>query len=275
MIRTRLRTVVRPALDTRFLRLIAYLMRAMYRTVYRSVLRRATRAGYRTVYRTMSRIAFPLPFLFTLAIAPASRGLAQNQPLGQVLRGQVVDQTTRTPLPGAHVIVVGTVPLLGTTTDPDGRYVLTGVPLGRQDVSFSYLGYRPLVRPGVLFGSAKEVVLDVELEEQFATGEEIVVVPDEERGKPRNELAMVSARSFTVEETRRYAGGLDDPARTVSAFAGVTTGGLGSNAIIVRGNAPKNVQWRLEGVEIPNPNHFSGGNVARRRSRHTVQQPFA
>lgn len=79
---------------------------------------------------------------------------------------------------------------------------------------------------------------------------------------PKNKMALVSARAFTVEETRRYAGGLDDPARLVSAFSGVTTGNVSDNAIIVRGNSPKSVSWRLEGIEIPTPHHFEGGNFA-------------
>jgi len=82
------------------------------------------------------------------------------------------------------------------------------------------------------------------------------------KDKALNSMASISARSFTVEETRRYAGSMDDPARMASAFAGVATGNLQDNAIIIRGNAPKGVSWRVEGVEVPNPSHFSGGNVA-------------
>jgi len=91
---------------------------------------------------------------------------------------------------------------------------------------------------------------------------EVVVKANSRKDKPVNPMASISAKSFTVEETRRYAGGLDDPARMVSAFAGVTVGNIQDNAIIIRGNSPKGVSWRLEGVEIPNPNHFAGGNVA-------------
>ncbi|HBZ37841.1 MAG TPA: hypothetical protein DEO59_04970 [Balneola sp.] len=70
-------------------------------------------------------------------------------------------------------------------------------------------------------------------------------------------------KRFTVEETQRYAGGLDDPGRLVPVFPGVnSTGGVQNNAISIRGNAPKSVQWRLEGIEIPNPNHFAGLSVA-------------
>ncbi|MEN8122849.1 MAG: TonB-dependent receptor, partial [Bacteroidota bacterium] len=77
-----------------------------------------------------------------------------------------------------------------------------------------------------------------------------------------NSMATISARTFSAEETRRYAGGMDDPARMASAFAGVAVGNIQDNSIIIRGNSPKGVSWRLEGVDIPSPNHFSGANVA-------------
>ena len=203
--------------------------------------------------------------LALLAHAPTASAQSQtgDEALpAQTLRGRVVDAVSRAPLPGAHVIVLGTTPLIGTTTDTEGRFVCPGVPLGRHDIAVRYLGYAPLVRSGVLFTSGKEVYLDVALEEQVEVGDEVVVTAQARQGEPMNDRALVSARAFSVEETRRYAGGLDDPARMVSAFAGVTTGDVQDNAIIIRGNAPKGVQWRLEGVEIPNPNHFAGGSVA-------------
>ena len=66
----------------------------------------------------------------------------------------------------------------------------------------------------------------------------------------------LGGRMLSVEEAGRYAGAADDPARLVSSFAGVTQS-VGNNGIVVRGNAPKFLQWRMEGVEIPNPNHFT------------------
>ena len=65
---------------------------------------------------------------------------------------------------------------------------------------------------------------------------------------------------LSVEEASRYAGGFDDPARLVSAFAGVSSN-VGNNGISVRGNNPKSLQWKFEGIEISNPNHFADGNV--------------
>jgi len=200
--------------------------------------------------------------LFPLLPSPFSP-FPPSQTPGQTIRGDVVDRDTRMPLPGASVVVLGTDPLVGTTTDAEGRFVLHQVPLGRQSLQVRFIGFETATLPDVLVGAGKEVVLLVALREQVLTGEEVVVVADFRKDRPLNDLAYVSARSFSVEETRRYAGGLDDPARMASAFAGVTsTGGVSENALVIRGNAPKGVQWRLEGVEIPNPNHFGGLSVA-------------
>ena len=201
-----------------------------------------------------------LPAVFLLLSGIEARA---QTPATQTIRGQVVDRDTHHPLPGANVIVLESDPLIGSTTDSDGWFVLDDVPLGRRDIQVSYLGYAPAVVPQVLVTSGREVTLHVALAEQIVEGEEIVVQPDARRGEALNELAFVSARSFTVEETRRYAGGFDDPARMASAFAGVTTGGgIQDNAMIIRGNAPRGVLWRLEGVAIPNPNHFADLSVA-------------
>jgi len=197
-----------------------------------------------------------------LLLFVASEAGAQA-PTTQTVRGQVVDRDTQLPLPGANVIVLHSDPLIGTITDEDGWFVLEHVGLGRHDIQVSFIGYKPVVLPQVLVTSGKEVALHVALAEDIVEGQEVVVRPEARRGEVLNDLAVVSARSFTVEETRRYAGGFDDPARMASAFAGVTTsGGVQENAMIIRGNAPKGVLWRLEGVEIPNPNHFAGLSVA-------------
>ena len=177
----------------------------------------------------------------------------------QTVKGRVIDQQSKIELIGANVLIEGT--LTGAATDVDGYFRIPNVPLGRHTIKVSYLGYKPLVIPEVLVSSAKEVVLTIELEEEFIAGNEIVVTSGIEKGTAQNPLSTVSARAFTVEETQRYAGGFDDPARLASSFAGVTYGNAQDNAIIIRGNAPSGLLWRLEGIEIPNPNHFPGGNV--------------
>ncbi|SMO61784.1 TonB-dependent receptor [Gracilimonas mengyeensis] len=147
----------------------------------------------------------------------------------QVVKGRVIDQQTKVGLIGAHVIVQGTD--IGAATNSHGDFIIHKVPLCRHTFKVMYVGYKPRIIPEIMVGSAKQVVLNVELEEDV------------------------------VEEARRYAGGFDDPARLASSFAGVTYGNPQDNAIIIRGNAPKGLLWRLEGIEIPNPNHFPEGNV--------------
>ncbi len=190
------------------------------------------------------------------------KGAVSAQNLSQTIKGRIVDKESQITLPGANVVILRTNPLLGCVSDLEGNFRIEEVPVGRYNIQVSYMGYEPVTIPEVLVGSGKEVVLNIEMKESVTQMDEIVVKANIRKDRPQNSMATISARSFTVEETRRYAGGLDDPARMASAFAGVTTGNIQDNAIVIRGNSPKGVAWRLEGVDIPNPNHFLGGNIA-------------
>jgi len=187
---------------------------------------------------------------------------AYSQDITQVVKGKVFDRESENPLEFASVVILGTNPQLGTITDIKGNFRINDVPIGRYNIQVSFIGYEPTIISEILVTSAKEVELNIGLKQSVNQIEEVKVEAYPRKDKPINPMASISARSFTVEETRRYAGGLDDPARMASAFAGVAVGNLQDNAIIIRGNSPKGVSWRLEGVEIPNPNHFPGGNVA-------------
>ena len=187
--------------------------------------------------------------------------MVYGQDFTQTLKGKIFDQNTHEPLLGATVIVQHTDPIIGTTTNEAGNFSITNLPLGRVSLEISYIGYESRVIPELLITSAKEVVLSIALKEAATELEGVEVVAGIRKEKALNAMATVSARTFSVEETQRYAGGLSDPARLASAFAGVSTGNLQDNSIVVRGNAPQGVQWRLEGVEIPSSQHFSGGNV--------------
>lgn len=181
----------------------------------------------------------------------------------QTVSGVVIDKTTKETLPGANIILLDHDPLIGSATNPDGNFTLRNVPIGRHNFKVTYLGYDPKIVSEILVTTGKEVILTIELEEQTFEGEVVEVFADVPKDEPINDMATLSAKAFTVEETQRYAGGMDDPGRLVSAFAGVTSsGGVSTNAISIRGNAPKSVQWRLEGIEIPNPSHFAGLSVA-------------
>lgn len=174
----------------------------------------------------------------------------------QTVRGKIIDADTKIPLIGATIIVEGTEPMLGTTTDVDGNFRFVNISMGRYNFKTSYLGYEPLTISEVLVGSGKQVVLTIEMKESAVLINEVVVSANSSKDKPVNSMATLSARTFSVEETSRYAGGLDDPARLASAFAGVATTQTTNNAIIIRGNSPRGVLWRFEGVDIPAAFHF-------------------
>lgn len=181
----------------------------------------------------------------------------QSQQVTQTIRGKIIDQDSRTTLPGANVVVIGTDPVLGAATDMDGTFRIDNVPVGRRDLKITYLGYEERLLPNIVVGSAKEIVLEIELAESVVQMNEVKITAKQNKAEVLNEMAVVSAKTFSVEETSRYAGALGDPARMVSAYAGVTGDATGNNDIVVRGNSSKGIQWKLEGVEIPNPNHFS------------------
>ncbi len=174
----------------------------------------------------------------------------------QTVGGQVLDEASRMPIPGATVILEGTDPVIGGATNASGEFRLIGVPVGRYDIRVSSLGYEPVLLKEIIVGSGKEVFLTVSLIESSETGDEVVIKARTLKGRALNRTAVTSARMLSVEEGSRYAGGFDDPARLASSFAGVA-GAVGNNGVVIRGNAPKSTAWRMEGVEIPNPNHFA------------------
>ena len=190
-------------------------------------------------------------FLFNFGHTPA-------QSLTQTIRGQVVDAATQEPLGSATISLLGTDPAQGATTGADGKFVIEGVSVGRYALRISFVGYQPLSIPNQLVKAGKEVVLDIQLEESARNLEEVVI--SKERAVPAM-VAPVSSRSFTVEETRRYAATFFDPARLATSFPGVVGTNDQANHISVRGNSPNSLLWRLEGVDIVNPNHLSNAGT--------------
>ncbi len=174
----------------------------------------------------------------------------------QNIRGKVVDKDSHYPIIGVNVVIEGSDPIIGTATDNYGEFTLKDLPVGRYNLQFSYLGYKPITIPDINLSSGKEGRVNVELEEMVITTEE-VVIQGNRKGETINKMASVSAKTFTVDETERYAGSLGDPARMASNFAGVSRAGDDRNDIIIRGNSPTGLLWRLEGINIPNPNHWS------------------
>lgn len=182
---------------------------------------------------------------------------APAQEITQTIRGSVVDVETQVPLFAATVAVYADSLLLGATiSDSAGYFRIGNIPVGRVAVVVSYMGYRQEIVPDVIVNSTREVVLQVGMEESPLEIEEIRVSATGGKGTALNKLAYVSARPFSVEESERYAGSRGDPARMASNFAGVQGNDDSSNDLVIRGNSPLGVLWRLEGVNIPNPNHF-------------------
>ncbi len=196
--------------------------------------------------------------LFFSTVLPA-------QTLTQTVRGSVKDKQIKSPLPGAIITLLNVTPAKGAATDTEGNFLLDQVPVGRQTFRVVLLGYHDIVLNDVAVSSGKELILNIEMEEKITENAEVVISADKK--KPLNEMSTVSARTFSVEETQRYAAAVNDPARAALAFAGVTSVGDGNNFISVRGNAPNGLLWRMEGIEVPNPNHFSsvgssGGGIS-------------
>ncbi|MBD3627456.1 carboxypeptidase-like regulatory domain-containing protein [Cyclobacterium sp.] len=193
--------------------------------------------------------------------------LQAQENITQTIRGKVIDADGKYPLTGVTVLLVNdeAEDLVGTTTDLQGEFRLEQIPLGRHNLKFSFMGYKEVMLSNLILTSSKELILEVAMEE-MAISLADVEVRATRTGEAQNEMAIVSARAFTVEETDRYAGSRGDPARMASNFAGVQGADDSRNDIVIRGNAPGSVLWQLEGINIPNPNHFgasgtSGGPV--------------
>ena len=181
---------------------------------------------------------------------------SQSQ-ISQTIRGTVVDKETKSPLIGASIIVQNLES--GDISDPNGKFSIPNVPIGRHTITISYISYETKTLNNIQVISGKELILNIELDEKAFESEEVVVIASEqEKEKPLNEMATISTRQFRMEETQRYAGARGDVSRMAANFAGVSGANDSRNDIIIRGNSPLGLLWRMEGVDIPNPNHFGG-----------------
>jgi len=195
---------------------------------------------------------------FILALT-LNYGLVYAQTITQTINGKVLDAQTHKPLSFATVVVLDTDPVIGTSCDVNGNFTLEKVPVGRQSISISMVGYETYVENEFLVSSGHNARIEAELSPKAQELDEVVVRV--RKDEALNKMSTVSSRQFTVEETQRYAGGLNDPARLASSFAGVATPSVSSNGISVRGNSPNGLLWQIEGVEVPNPNHFANLTV--------------
>ncbi len=197
-------------------------------------------------------------FLSGLMFLLFSETAQAQQNIKQVIRGKVTDKESKSDLTGVTVRLYRDSSLItGTSVDANGNYRIAEVPLGKYTLKANFIGYQPITIPNIIVNSAKEVVLNFEMEESAVKVKEVVITASGHPGEVMNEMATVSARTFSVEEANRYAGSRGDPARMASNYAGVQGADDSRNDIVIRGNSPLGVLWRLEGVDIPNPNHFA------------------
>jgi hypothetical protein len=174
----------------------------------------------------------------------------------QNIRGSVIDKLSRTSLIGANVQIMNSVHNQGTIADVNGNYLLAGIAPGRYEIKISYLGYKNVLVPNIVVSSGKETIVDVSMEEDLKVLNE-VVVSGNQKDKTINDLAAISTLQFTTEEVNRYAGGRSDPARLAANFAGFSVPDDSRNDIVIRGNSPVGVLWRINGMNVTNPNHFA------------------
>ncbi|MBC8173204.1 MAG: TonB-dependent receptor [Chitinophagales bacterium] len=203
---------------------------------------------------------------FTITLITATTILyAQN--FTQTIRGQIIDKQSKMTLPGVNIIVLNTDPVIGSAADMDGYYIIENVPIGRVSLQATFVGYEPFVVNNLELTSGKELIIDIEMEEDIQMMQEVVINASDDKISTNNEMATVSTRQFTIEESMRYAGARNDVSRMAQNFAGVRGSNDAVNDIVIRANSPVGLLWRLEGIDIPNPNHFgdlgsTGGPVS-------------
>jgi hypothetical protein len=203
--------------------------------------------------------------LITILISLMFSNSIFSQAITQTIKGKIIDSDSELSLAYATILVLNIDPLIATISDIDGNFRLENVPVGRISLQISFVGYETHYVSDILLSSGKEQNLNISLKESFFSLNEVIVKPKDKKEEALNKMATLSARTFSVEDAQRFAGGMDDPSRLASTFAGVTPSTVDNNEIVIRGNAAKGILWRLEGMEIPAPNHlagmFSGGGI--------------
>jgi hypothetical protein len=195
---------------------------------------------------------FVLPFFLVLTAFPF---ICAAQ-ITQTVKGKIVDKEVGVALPGAIVQLLSPSGNIVTTADNNGIFKLTNVPVGRQSFLFTYTGYKPVPVNDIIVTSGKEMILNIEMEESTIAIAEIEIRASSDTDIV-NTMQSVSMKAFSIEETERYAGSRNDPARMAQNFAGVQGTNDSRNDIVIRGNSPAGLLWRMEEIDIPNPNHFA------------------
>ncbi len=192
----------------------------------------------------------------TFSFAINTNAQIGNTDYTQTIKGIVIDADSKKPLSGVTILLQSGGKT--TTSNSEGNFSFKQIPTGKYTLVITMVGYEANTIPEINVTAGKEVFLTIPMVEKIKALDGITVKASRNKIKATNEFATASARSFSMEDVKRYPAAAFDPGRMAQNFAGVSNNGDGSNEIVVRGNSPSGVLWRLEGVEIPNPNHFAG-----------------
>ncbi|MEP7127730.1 MAG: carboxypeptidase-like regulatory domain-containing protein, partial [Chitinophagales bacterium] len=211
-----------------------------------------------------------MKFIFTLCIFIILLLLHSEtnaQSFSQTIYGKVISKSNLTPLNGASIEVLNTSPPLGTTSSLDGLFIVKNVLIGVYSVQISSIGYSTKTIENISVTTGKQVFLDVQLDEIVTTLNEVVVQTESNKGAAVNSMTLTGVKTFSIEETQKFAAAINDPSRMATSLPGVVAIDDVNNDISIRGNSPNALLWRLEGIDIPNPNHFanigsSGGGIS-------------
>ncbi|MDR0725112.1 MAG: carboxypeptidase-like regulatory domain-containing protein [Prevotellaceae bacterium] len=171
----------------------------------------------------------------------------------QSISGYITDIDAKQPLKGVIVSVSGQ--NVNTESDSIGFWSLR-IPAGTYSVRFQLLGYESIIVPDVSISAGKQRDLSVSMKESLTLLDEIVITPD------ARSYSTVSRLQINPAELSHIPGHANDPVRMLTAMPGINNTGDDRNDLVVRGNSAIGVLWRIEGLEVFNPNHyaFSGAN---------------
>lgn len=200
---------------------------------------------------------FYMKLIFSIFLLFTFQQVIFSQVLTQTVRGTVIDKQSQGAIPGAKVMVLDSQPLLAAVTDNEGNFQILNVPVGRLTLVVKFIGYETVTLANLELKSGKELVVNVGIEESVMQLDQVEVTYTDEKSETINKMSTVSARTISTEEAGKFAGTLNDPARMAQNYAGVSGVSDDRNDIIIRGNSPLGVLWRMEGIDIPSPNHFS------------------
>ncbi|MBI1931102.1 MAG: TonB-dependent receptor [Ignavibacteriales bacterium] len=189
------------------------------------------------------KLSFLILLLFTYGII-----LPQNN--GKIT-GKVTDQITNEALPGVNIVIEET--NLGASSDLSGEFEINNVPMGSYKVKASYIGYNTIIKFDVVVNSAKPTFLEIKLRQTVIELGDVTVTSSY---FDKSDIDVNSVKKFSYEEIRRSPGGFEDVVRALSVLPGVARQGAGRNDLVVRGGAPSENLYVVDGFVLPNINHF-------------------